>query len=401
MNLNSTINPSANSNSNNNGNGVSNAKSNFNRIFYFDILRALAIVAVIILHISELDLISTNPSNFSFPFLATINASFRFAVPLFLMLSGALLLNKDYNYLSFFCRRYPRIIAPFLFWGAIYIVFSALFYGKAYYFASFNSSLFYIANMFFGIKGFLSHFWFVWLIIVAYLLMPAVNRWIKNASNKEISGFIAIWIIASFISFYLLPTEFNMVYFAGLIFFTVFGYYINNISNIVANRQNNDSKLNIVKNINNIFNSKFIWIALFIITTAIRAYMIYSSAIISGAFIWGQAGDEYNILSIIQVLSIFLIAKLTFTNWNVKNNIHKNRIKNFFNQIVTTLSTYSYGIYLSHMIFIFILIDLGLSFTNINIFLVFFIGIFVLIVNVFILNLLNRIPIIKYFTGIH
>ncbi|MGL6299155.1 MAG: acyltransferase, partial [Methanobacteriaceae archaeon] len=366
--------------------------------------------------ISELALISTNPTNFSFPFLATLNASFRFAVPLFLMLSGALLLNKDYSYLNFFCRRYPRVIAPFLFWGTIYIVFSALFYDKAYYFASFNSSLFYIANMFFGIKGFLSHFWFVWLIIVAYLLMPAVNRWIKDASNKEISGFIAIWIIASFISFYLLPTEFNMVYFAGLIFFTVFGYYINNISNIVANitdnGSDNGSKFDIVNCINNIFNNRSIWnrsiwIALFIITTAIRAYMIYSSAIISGVFIWGQAGDEYNILSIIQVLSIFLIAKLTFNNENVKNNIHnipnipKNRIKNLFNQIVTTLSKYSYGIYLSHMIFIFILIDLGLSFTNINIFLVFFIGIFVLIVSILLLNLLNRIPILKYFTGIH
>ncbi|MGL6298642.1 MAG: acyltransferase family protein, partial [Methanobacteriaceae archaeon] len=86
MNLNSTPNSSANN----------NAKSNFNRIFYFDVLRGLAIVAVVILHISELALISTNPTNFSFPFLATLNASFRFAVPLFLMLSGALLLNKDY-----------------------------------------------------------------------------------------------------------------------------------------------------------------------------------------------------------------------------------------------------------------------------------------------------------------
>lgn len=44
---------------------------------------------------------------------------FRFGVPLFLMLAGALSLGKNWTIKSFLKKRIPRIVPPFLFWGII------------------------------------------------------------------------------------------------------------------------------------------------------------------------------------------------------------------------------------------------------------------------------------------
>ena len=44
---------------------------------------------------------------------------FRFGVPLFLMLAGALSLGRDWDIKTFLGKRLPRIIEPFIFWGLI------------------------------------------------------------------------------------------------------------------------------------------------------------------------------------------------------------------------------------------------------------------------------------------
>ena len=52
----------------------------------------------------------------------------RLAVPLFLMLTGALLLQpgKDESLSTFFRKRWARIGLPFIFWGAAYFVWDFL-----------------------------------------------------------------------------------------------------------------------------------------------------------------------------------------------------------------------------------------------------------------------------------
>ena len=44
----------------------------------------------------------------------------RFCVPVFVMLSGALLLHRESSLAQFFSRRFLRIILPFLFWSVVY-----------------------------------------------------------------------------------------------------------------------------------------------------------------------------------------------------------------------------------------------------------------------------------------
>ena len=89
-------------------------KNKKERIFYYDFLRAFAIIAVIICHV-----------DFFFGPLTTqtqviAQMAFhdigRIGVPIFLMISGALLLNREYNLSDFLKRRFTRIIYPFIFW---------------------------------------------------------------------------------------------------------------------------------------------------------------------------------------------------------------------------------------------------------------------------------------------
>ena len=89
------------------------------RIFYYDFLRAFAIFAVILCHVDGIIGYSFWNLKVALPGLLTTIA--LTGVPIFLMLSGALLLNKEYSLKEFFKKRFSRIIYPFIFWMAISI----------------------------------------------------------------------------------------------------------------------------------------------------------------------------------------------------------------------------------------------------------------------------------------
>ena len=80
------------------------------RIFYFDALRAFAIISVILIHIYSvtrgyvLSGYGTIPS-FEWIYTQFIGNSFRIGVDLFLVLSGALSLGRDWTIKSFLSDR--------------------------------------------------------------------------------------------------------------------------------------------------------------------------------------------------------------------------------------------------------------------------------------------------------
>ena len=90
------------------------------RIFYFDALRALAIISVITLHVYNNTGMIVKAEYAVIPsinwIISCINGSwFRIGVDTFLMLSGALSLGRVWNIKSFLGKRLPRICLPFLF----------------------------------------------------------------------------------------------------------------------------------------------------------------------------------------------------------------------------------------------------------------------------------------------
>ena len=91
------------------------------RIFYFDEIRALAILFVILCHTTTI----YHPFNYSFSPLAIpsiLNMLGWVGVPLFFMISGALLLNREYEINFFLKSKLLRIFIPFVFWIIIAIL---------------------------------------------------------------------------------------------------------------------------------------------------------------------------------------------------------------------------------------------------------------------------------------
>ena len=164
-------------------------KNKSKRIFYFDALRALAIICVILIHIYTLTRghVVSGYSNISFEWVFTqiIGNPFRLGVDLFLMLSGALSLGREWDIKTFLGKRIPRIVTPFIFWNVILIViFTYLSYiGRFNFIQTFdiNSLINYIVLAFLGKTTGFAPNWFFWMILGTYLFMPIINKWLLHS----------------------------------------------------------------------------------------------------------------------------------------------------------------------------------------------------------------------------
>lgn len=92
-------------------------------LFSIDALRVIAILAVILVHVSTKTLDVGHFDLIKDPLALFLNQVSRFAVPLFFLISGFVLElnNKDgLSYSTFFKKRASRILVPYIFWSTFY-----------------------------------------------------------------------------------------------------------------------------------------------------------------------------------------------------------------------------------------------------------------------------------------
>src|SRR3990167_4455719 len=94
------------------------------RNYTVDFLKLIAIIAVIVIHVSTAFLDRSTPFSFSFDLLLFINQLSRFAVPLFFAVSGYLLAAhyKEVAHPLNFYKRRARILIPYFVWTLIYFL---------------------------------------------------------------------------------------------------------------------------------------------------------------------------------------------------------------------------------------------------------------------------------------
>ena len=158
-----------------------------------DVIRVLAIVLVILLHAS----IEPTP-NLQMPtqdaivhFLAMniYNSISRVSVPLFVMLSGALLLQPTKNEPLgvFFKKRFLRIGPAFIFWGAAYFAWRFFVNHEALSASSIVQGI---------LTGPYFHFWFLYMLIGLYLITPILRLVVSHAERRLLTYFILLWFFA-------------------------------------------------------------------------------------------------------------------------------------------------------------------------------------------------------------
>ena len=197
---------------------------------FLDVLRWSATAMVVLLHVVSgvTAILSAEMTPDQRAVYYTLKALMTAGVPLFLMISGALLLNpeKEISVKKIFTHYLRRILLALLLFGTIYAVIEL-----AVTEGGFSPDML--------LQGFLNtlsgkswaHMWYLYELAGLYLAAPLLRILIKNASRKVLEyGLILGFIFSSLIPFGEQLTGFNLNFtypFSGIyLFYFVFGYYL-------------------------------------------------------------------------------------------------------------------------------------------------------------------------------
>ncbi|HEX9059812.1 MAG TPA: acyltransferase [Clostridia bacterium] len=145
------------------------------RYVEFDYIRVFAAISIIVIHATSRYIYDSRMAYYANQFV-------RFAVPLFIILSGLLLFLSDgsqkSNALNFYKKRARKMIIPFAVWTAFYIIFSNIAVVKAGKFGLHDFIALFFKGLIYG-NGY-DHLYFMTIIIQLYLLYPILNYLISR-----------------------------------------------------------------------------------------------------------------------------------------------------------------------------------------------------------------------------
>ncbi len=335
-------------------------------ISWIDTLRALAIIAVVTVHVSIPVIIKYLTINHMYWWVGNIfDSCSRFCVPVFAMITGALLLPRPFDLKTYFNKRISRVLIPFIIWTVIYIIYNALMDIKDH--NPVNAGWFYNQLL----TGGCYHLWYIYMLLGLYLLIPIFSRWVQNCSENEIILFLVIWLCTFFLdsSFKLYQIKIDLHNFSGFVGYMVLGYYL-------SQKTFSIKRLNLTA-----------WL-LIITGCVITAFGSFYILMRYNNF----SEDFYNFFTLnvlMASIGVFIV---------VKNNHFFER--GMPGQIKFFLSKNSYGIYLAHMLILELFDHILVRIHSINPIILIPVEIILcLAITGLILRFLSRLPLGKYITG--
>ena len=295
------------------------------RVLYFDILKIVAIVFVILIHVISEYWDSLNINSGSFIILSILESISRFCVPIYFMVSGALFLSdeKKITFKDILKKYVPRILLLFVFWNLLYSFLSVIITKDVITLKMVGKVL---LNTLLG-EG-IFHLYFLPIIIGFYLCVPLIKK-ITVKENKELLKYFIIILFIFFGFERLLEYLFNIsisyqLLFGGYLIYFILGYYL--------------STFEISKKETNII--YILGILGFIITLGFT--IVFSKAKgITDVFL------KYDTFNVIMYSScVFLFAKNYFNKFNDK--------------LLNVLSKTNFGVYLIHGLVLGLLEYIGL-----------------------------------------
>lgn len=229
------------------------------RIVWLDVVRLVAMFTVVCCHCAD-------PFNFCWgqtpPDIdeikfwgAAYGSLLRPCVPLFVMITGALLLPiKTADTAGFYRKRIGRVVWPFLLWSVLYDLLPYLlaslglgaeailgvfpYGGDAVKEGGLNISLGYLLQIPFNFSLVSVHMWYIYLLIGLYLYLPIFSAWVEKATPKAKRWFLIAWAVTTLLPYYrefVNPylwgacswNAFDMLYyFAGFNGYLLLGHYL-------------------------------------------------------------------------------------------------------------------------------------------------------------------------------
>lgn len=173
------------------------------RLLYLDILRTLAIILVVLCHAIELFYPSSYSnalpsSNISFYIQSLLYLLSRLGVPIFLMITGILMMNNSEMDIAIFYKKY---LVPLFIITEIWIVINNLFESFIFQINLDITSMFYQMLFLEPLK--MKQMCYMPLILGVYLFIPFIKIGIQKYANNKI---IFIPICLGVIAYFLNPT---------------------------------------------------------------------------------------------------------------------------------------------------------------------------------------------------
>ena len=311
-------------------------QQSFDRIMYFDYLRILATIAVMVIHIAAEKILEPSVYSYDFNMLNIWDSLARWSVPMFAMLSGALFLDNSIpmTLKSVFKQNILRIITAFCFWSAFYVADYTITYGGL---DIKGAALMFCQGHY--------HMWFLFMIVGLYLIVPIMR---KITESEYLTKY---FVILSLVFTFIIPTilrippftlaqagygylQFNLT--RGYVCYFVMGYWLH--------------KTEICK--------KMRWI-IYILGISGFAATILLTAFESrktGAF-YANYYDYFTLNVMLEAVGLFVFAKYVLS---------KIKLNNIMNKLIVKLSLLSFGAYLIHAFVIEKLALLGLNSLSFN-----------------------------------
>jgi len=231
-----------------------------NHVVWLDVVRLVAMFTVVYCHCAD-------PFNF-YPgeppaniedikfWGAAYGAFLRPCVPLFVMITGALLLSVRGDTSTFYKKRISRVFWLFLIWSILYNLFPWItgvlglspdvildffpYSGEEATRQSLGVSMGYIAEIPLNFSLLDVHMWYIYLLIGLYLYLPIFSAWVEKASERGKRWFLVAWGVTTLLPYYLEYVSpyiwgscswnsFHMLYyFAGFNGYLLLGHYLRN-----------------------------------------------------------------------------------------------------------------------------------------------------------------------------
>ena len=334
-------------------------------------IRLVALYAVIILHCSAPLLMQFGKVPQTDWWAADIlNALSRFGVPVFVMVTGALLLHREYDTVDFLKKRITRVVVPFLFWSLIYV-----------WYSWHNEEISFGSDVWVNIKQVLHllkngssyHLWYVYMLIGLYFFIPVISKYVRNSSENDILYYLIVWFGVMMLSQpYLMRfnPSVDMHYFAGYAGYLVLGHYL-------AFKDFTGKNLRL-------------WMALLFIFSvaliAVGTWFIIVYTKLPGTMLY----EPVNPAVLMLATSAFIWFKLTIP-----------KVSPIIIRIRDFTGTYNYGIYLGHALVLYFLDDpFGVSFKmGMPILSIPFTALVCFMITLALVWIINKIPFGKWVSG--
>lgn len=199
------------------------------RLQEFDIIRVTAAFAVIAIHITAGYVTATSLA-------FALNQLVRFAVPLFIIISGFLLYYQDsrkniFSLSNFYLKRFSRIIWPYLIWTIIYFIIGIILSGV--YLNWWNALAQIARHLLWGTACY--HLYFMVIVFQLYLLYPFLRTCMQKWPQIILIIALVLTVFSQTLLYFdmmnivVLPRQYQSFYLVAFpvwIFYFVLGMYI-------------------------------------------------------------------------------------------------------------------------------------------------------------------------------